>query len=108
MAEFPDTELSRRLRANWGRRMLPDFTMRVERGLLYTPQAVDFVDLPATDRLGKAFLERLQEIEPSKTWPESQRERVFDHLRSIAEASPRSTRPTSRTSAGGNTSASCG
>lgn len=86
MTEFPDTELSRRLRANWGRRLRPELVARFDAAFGYAPQDADFADLPETDRLGGELLARLRDLRPSLTWPESQREGVFAHLHGLADA----------------------
>lgn len=86
MSSFPDTELSRRLRANWGRRLRPELVARFQAAFGYEPQEVDFADLPETDRLGGALLAHLRDRRPSLTWPESRREDVFAHLQGLADA----------------------
>jgi hypothetical protein len=85
VSEFPDTELSRRLRANWGRRLRPEFLVRFEAAFRYEPQDADFADIAETDRLEREVLARLRDLQPSLTWPESRRKDVFAHLRAVGE-----------------------
>jgi hypothetical protein len=78
-----DQDLGRRLRANRGRHMRPGFTARIERALGRRVDASDVLDLVATDGLSKALAVRLKAEPPTRTWPESQRREVFDHLKNI-------------------------
>ena len=71
VGEFPDTELSRRLRANRGRRLRPDFDTRVEEALGYRPSDDDFVDIPSTDKLLAQLRTRSTET-VERIWPESE------------------------------------
>jgi hypothetical protein len=71
MSEFPDTELSRRLRANRGRRLRPEFDARVEKALGYSPSDDDFLDIPSTDKLLAQLRTRSTE-RVKRTWPESE------------------------------------
>jgi hypothetical protein len=67
MSEFPDTELSRRLRANRGRRLRPQFNARIEKALGYRPNDDDFLDIRSTDKLVAQLPDYLE-----RTWPESE------------------------------------
>jgi hypothetical protein len=84
VTEFPDTELSRRLRANRGRRLRPEFAARIERAFGYRPDDADFLDVRESDRLAAEVRARLR-TGRSRTWPESRRAAVFEHVRQLAD-----------------------
>jgi hypothetical protein len=71
VTEFPDTELSRRLRANRGRRLRPEFDQRVEEALGYRPTQEDFLDVRRTDELVSKLRTRSSQT-VTRTWPESE------------------------------------
>jgi hypothetical protein len=86
MTEYPDTELSLRLRANWGRRLRPEFVARIEETLGYRPSNEDFLDIERTDDLRAKLRTRSTET-ATRTWPESEwsslRARFLDFAASI-------------------------
>ncbi len=105
MDESPETELGRRLRANRGRKLRPEFTARIERAFGFEPEEEDFLDLPETDRLQNELLARLRELQPVTTRGPSRRgKRSSIACATLQAGSARSTRPTWRSSAVGSTS----
>src|SRR5687768_11176251 len=78
-------ELSRRLRANRGRLGRHRFTARVERALGTRITERDVLDLATTDQLTEVVAARVKAERPIRTWPESQRAAVFEHLGEIAQ-----------------------
>lgn len=78
-------DLGRRLRANRGRRRRHRFTARIERAIGTRVTERDVLDLATTDRLAEAVAARIKAEHPTRTWPKSQREAVFEHLGEVAQ-----------------------
>ena len=71
-----------RIAVVWGRHR---FTVRVERALGTRITECDVLDLATTDQLTEVVAARVKAERPIRTWPESQRAAVFEHLGEIAQ-----------------------
>jgi hypothetical protein len=86
MGKFPDTELSRRLRANWGRRLQPDFIQLIARTLGYWPKDRDFLGPRESDELFRTWEKHWSwDTPPTTTRPHSEPSAFSRDLGEVAD-----------------------